>query len=103
MDYSTHKPLHEDTEENDIRLSECINQLGFGKFQFKVYCITSVIWLADAMEIMMIASITPSLKCAFGLTDSAKALLSTVVFVGMLFGAFVWGIFADRYGRKKGV
>ena len=92
----------EDAANRDILLDEVIDRLGFGKFQIKLLFIVSIIWVADAMEMMMIAFISPALACEFNLTDSSKAMLTTMIFVGMLFGAFAWGIFDDKYGRKKG-
>ena len=96
------KKQEEDAANKDILLDEVISRLGFGKFQIKLLFIVSIIWVADAMEMMMIAFISPALACEFNLTDSSKAVLTTMIFVGMLFGAFAWGVFDDRFGRKKG-
>ena len=96
------KPQDEDAANKDILLDECINRLGFGKFQIKLLFIVSIIWVADAMEMMMIGFISPAVACTFKLTDASKAMLTTMVFVGMFFGAIAWGIFDDRFGRKKG-
>jgi len=30
-----------------------------------------------------------------------ESILSSVVFAGMLIGAFTWGFISDRYGRRK--
>ena len=97
------KEQDEDAANKDILLDECISRLGFGKFQVKLLFIVSIIWIADAMEMMMIGFITPALACEFNLTNSSKAVLTTMIFLGMLFGAFAWGIFDDRFGRKKGM
>lgn len=96
------KPQDEDAAHRDISLDECISRLGFGKFQIKLLFVVSIIWVADAMEMMMIGFISPAVACEFNLTDASKAVLTTMVFVGMFFGAFAWGVFDDRFGRKKG-
>ena len=96
------KKQDEDAAKKDILLDEVISRIGFGKFQVKLLFIVSIIWIADAMEMMMISFISPALACEFDLNDGAKAVLTTMVFFGMLFGAFAWGVFDDRYGRKKG-
>lgn len=36
----------------------------------------------------------------FGSTDPQNAVLSSVVFVGMLFGSYSWGALADIVGRR---
>lgn len=36
----------------------------------------------------------------FGSTDVQNAVLSSVVFAGMLFGSYGWGAFADIVGRR---
>ena len=96
------KEQDKDAADKDILLDEVISRIGFGKFQIKLLFIVSIIWVADALEMMMISFISPALACDFDLTNSSKALLTTMIFVGMFFGAFAWGIFNDRFGRKKG-
>ena len=96
------KKQDEDAADKDILLDEVISRIGVGKFQIKLLFIVSIIWVADALEMMMISFISPALACDFDLTDSSKAALTTMIFIGMFFGAFAWGIFDDRYGRKKG-
>ena len=36
----------------------------------------------------------------FGASDVQNAVLSSVIFIGMLFGSFGWGGFADVVGRR---
>ena len=91
-----------DDPDRDIPLDEVINRLGVGKFQIKLLFIVSIIWIADAMEVLMVAFISPALVCDFNLDDRSEALLTIVVFVGMFCGGFAWGIVDDRCGRKKG-
>jgi MFS family permease len=85
---------------NEITVDELTEGLGFGCFQIGLLFIVSVIWLADAMEMILISFISPPLQCYFGLTDAEKALITSVVFVGMFIGGGVWGLFQDRFGRK---
>ena len=96
------KPQSDGAEGKDIELNEVMGRIGFGKFQIKLLFVVSVIWIADAMEIMMISFITPAVSCEFELTSASKATLTMVVGIGMLIGAFSWGLFDDRFGRKKG-
>ena len=70
--------------------------------QIELLFIISNIWLADSMEVMMLSFIAPALRCEWGLTRTQEATITTVVFVGMLFGASFWGWFNDTYGRRTG-
>ena len=96
------KQQDEDAADKDILLDEVISRIGVGKFQIKLLFIVGTFVVADALEVMMISFISPALACDFNLTDSSKAVLTTMVFIGMFFGGFAWGIYEDRYGRKKG-
>ncbi|RUS78077.1 hypothetical protein EGW08_014157, partial [Elysia chlorotica] len=55
---------------------------------------------ADAMEMLLLAFLSPIVKCEWYLTDSQVALVTTVVFLGMGISAPLLGIFGDKYGRK---
>ena len=41
-------------------------------------------------------------KCEFDLSPVEKTLITSVVFFGMMVGAFTWGMVADARGRKTG-
>lgn len=42
----------------------------------------------------------PALHCDWGITRYQQALVTTVVFLGMMLSATFWGHLSDRYGRK---
>ena len=52
--------------------------------QWKMLVLTQLIWVADAMEMMLLSFLGPSLKCDWGLSSNEESLLTTVVFVGMM-------------------
>jgi MFS family permease len=51
---------------------------------------------------MLLSFLLPKLKTVWHLSDGVDGTIGAVVFAGMSTGAFIWGPFADRYGRKKG-
>ena len=57
--------------------------------------------MTDAGELMLLSMLSPALYCEWHLTIWQKALITTVVFVGYLCGSPLWGMFADKFGRKK--
>eukprot|EP01065_Artemidia_motanka_P008560 TRINITY_DN14314_c0_g1_i1.p1 TRINITY_DN14314_c0_g1~~TRINITY_DN14314_c0_g1_i1.p1 ORF type:complete len:580 (+),score=61.81 TRINITY_DN14314_c0_g1_i1:51-1790(+) len=83
-------------------VSDAIEAIGFGPAQILLMFQVSAIWVADAMEMMMLSFLTPALACEWKLTNSEKATITTVVFIGMGIGAPFWGWFDDKYGRKQG-
>ncbi|XP_058228658.1 organic cation/carnitine transporter 7-like isoform X2 [Rhododendron vialii] len=58
-------------------LDEALSTLGFGRFQ------------------------GPAVNSEWGLTSSEESLITTVVFAGMIVGAYAWGLVSDTYGRTK--
>jgi putative MFS transporter len=56
----------------------------------------------DAAEILLLAFALPAISAEFGLSRAAGGLLVTSTFLGMLVGAWFWGLVADRVGRRAG-
>ncbi|MBA0852735.1 hypothetical protein Goshw_009199 [Gossypium schwendimanii] len=83
-------------------LDEALESLGFGKFQAFVLAYAGLGWFAEAMEIMILSFIGQAVKSEWGLSSSQESLLSTIVFAGMVIGAYGWGTVSDTYGRRTG-
>ncbi|MBA0610574.1 hypothetical protein Godav_011397 [Gossypium davidsonii] len=83
-------------------LDEALESLGFGKFQAFVLAYAGLGWFAEAMEIMILSFIGQAVKSEWGLSSSQESLLSTIVFAGMVIGAYGWGTISDTYGRRTG-
>lgn len=45
--------------------------------------------------------ILPSAQCDLHLNTQTKGWLNSIIFIGMMTGAYVWGSIADTIGRKK--
>ena len=73
---------------------------GFGKLQYLVLAYAGMAWISEAMEMMILSFVGPALKSAWKLSIAQESLLSTIVFVGMLVGAYSWGVVSDTYGRR---
>ena len=49
---------------------------------------------------MLLSFLGPSVRCEWGISAVQEGRLTSVVFVGMMFGAPTWGIIADWKGRR---
>ncbi|RKS85106.1 putative MFS transporter [Orbus hercynius] len=58
-------------------------------------------WLFDAMDIGLLDFILTALKVDWNLTASQLGWIASVNSIGMAIGAFVFGIYADKKGRKS--
>lgn len=92
-------------DENEARFTveEAVEKAGFGRFQWRLSILTGMAWMADAMELMILSIIAPALRCEWKLDSWKEALVSTVVFVGMMCSSAFWGKLCDRHGRRSGL
>nr|TKV91116.1 hypothetical protein SEVIR_9G074150v2 [Setaria viridis] len=81
---------------------EALSRLGFGRFQALLLGFLGTGWVAEAMEVMLLSFVGPSMKEEWGVSGAAEGLITSVVFAGMLLGACVGGLGSDRYGRRAG-
>ena len=82
------------TVEQGIRLA------GVGRFQYRLFMIFGLVWMADAMQVLSIGFSAPSIAATFGIALPRALQTGTWFFVGMLAGAFAFGSLADRIGRR---
>lgn len=82
------------TVEQGIRLA------GVGRFQYRLFAIFGLVWMADAMQVLSIGFTAPSIARTFGIGLPQALETGTAFFIGMLLGAFGFGRLADRIGRR---
>jgi len=83
-----------------ITIEQGLNTVGVGKFQYRLFVIFGLVWMADAMQVLSIGFSAPSIARTFGLTVPVALQSGTLFFVGMMIGAFAFGRLADRVGRR---
>ncbi|WP_342490262.1 MFS transporter [Bacillus sp. FSL R5-0443] len=67
----------------------------------KLLAIAGMGWLFDAMDVGILSFIIAALHTDWNLTPDQMKWIGSVNSIGMAAGAFVFGMLADRIGRKK--
>lgn len=67
----------------------------------KLLWVAGLGWLFDAMDVGILSFIIAALQQDWNLTTDQMGWIGSVNSIGMAVGAFVFGIYADRVGRKK--
>ncbi|KAL0719565.1 hypothetical protein Bca4012_068889 [Brassica carinata] len=92
----------EEEGNGSFTVDEALVGIGFGKFQLYVLAYAGMGWVAEAMEMMLLSFVGPAVQSLWNLSAREESLITSVVFAGMLIGAYSWGIVADKHGRRKG-
>ncbi|XP_047308498.1 organic cation/carnitine transporter 7-like [Impatiens glandulifera] len=82
-------------------LDEALCTVGFGRFQGLALLYAGLGWIAESMEIMLLSFIGSAVKSEWNLSSDQESLITSIVFSGMLIGAYSWGLISDNFGRKK--
>ncbi|PON90636.1 Major facilitator, sugar transporter-like [Trema orientale] len=83
-------------------VDEALVAVGFGYFHVLVFSYAGMAWISEAMEMMLLSFVGPALQSVWGISSHQQSLITSVVFAGMLVGAYSWGIVSDKHGRRKG-
>ncbi|XP_024535954.1 organic cation/carnitine transporter 7 [Selaginella moellendorffii] len=89
-------------EERVFTLDDAIESLGFGRFQCLILVYAGMSWMAEAMEMMLLSFVGPAVEQLWDLSPRQESAISSVVFAGMMIGAYSWGVLSDSKGRRIG-
>jgi MFS family permease len=77
-----------------------MSKVGMGPFQWKLFWICGIGWLADNMWFNALTVILPSLKLEFHLDGWMSGIATSSTILGAMFGAIMWGFVSDSIGRR---
>lgn len=78
-----------------------IELTGYGRFHYYLLAICGLVSTSEEMDVISMSFILPSAQCDLDLNTQTKGWLNSIIFIGMMVGAYVWGSIADTLGRRK--
>lgn len=80
-------------------LNDCLqNEIGFGRYQWQLFILTGLGWLADNLWLQGVAVVLPQVQQE--LLPSRVEFATLALYVGLILGATTWGSLADLIGRR---
>ncbi|KAJ8930446.1 hypothetical protein NQ314_016773 [Rhamnusium bicolor] len=73
----------------------------YGKFHYLLLAVCGFVSTSEEMDVISMSFILPSAQCDLNLSTESKGWLNSIIFIGMMAGAYTWGSVADSLGRKK--
>ncbi|GLH05621.1 Organic cation transporter-like protein [Gryllus bimaculatus] len=80
---------------------KAIELTGYGKFHYFLLAVCGFVSTSEEMDVISMSFILPSAQCDLKLSTQTKGWLNSIIFIGMMVGAYAWGSVADSLGRKK--
>uniref|UniRef100_A0A182PJC9 Major facilitator superfamily (MFS) profile domain-containing protein n=1 Tax=Anopheles epiroticus TaxID=199890 RepID=A0A182PJC9_9DIPT len=80
---------------------QAIELTGYGRFHYILLAICGLVSTSEEMDVISMSFILPSAQCDLDLNTQSKGWLNSIIFIGMMFGAYIWGSVADSLGRKR--
>ncbi|MDH4554766.1 MFS transporter [Pseudomonas sp. BN417] len=80
--------------------AERLERLPISGYHRLIFIIIALAFFFDSMDLAMMTFLLGSIKAEFGLSSAQAGLLASSSFFGMVLGASLSGLLADRFGRK---
>lgn len=84
-------------QQYELILQEC----GHGRFQWQLYFVLGLALMSDGVEVFVVGFVLPSAETDMCVPNSGAGWLGSIVYLGMMFGAFFWGGLSDKVGRRQ--
>uniref|UniRef100_A0A673GB23 Synaptic vesicle glycoprotein 2C-like n=1 Tax=Sinocyclocheilus rhinocerous TaxID=307959 RepID=A0A673GB23_9TELE len=90
-----------DEEELAQQYELIIQECGHGRFQWQLFFTLGLALMSDGVEVFVVGFVLPSAEMDMCVPDSRSGWLGSIVYLGMMVGAFFWGGMADKVGRRQ--
>ncbi|XP_029442079.1 synaptic vesicle glycoprotein 2C [Rhinatrema bivittatum] len=90
-----------DEEELAQQYELIIQECGHGRFQWSLFFVLGMALMADGVEVFVVGFVLPSAETDMCIPNSSSGWLGSIVYLGMMLGAFFWGGLADKVGRRQ--
>lgn len=77
-----------------------LERLPFSSYHRLLFIVIALAFFFDSVDLGTMTFVLGSIKTEFGLTTAAAGLVASASFFGMVAGAAVAGLLADRFGRR---
>ncbi|KAM6986188.1 synaptic vesicle glycoprotein 2C-like [Aplochiton taeniatus] len=84
-------------QQYELIMQEC----GHGRFQWQLFLVLGLALMSDGVEVFVVGFVLPSAETDMCVPNSGAGWLGSIVYLGMMFGAFFWGGLSDKLGRKQ--
>ncbi|MEO8973995.1 MAG: MFS transporter, partial [Ktedonobacteraceae bacterium] len=89
------------TERITTDVTRRLDLLHWSRFHTMATAVLGVGWLLDAFEVNIVGSVLGVIQSVFHLDANQAAWIVSIWLIGIMFGAFIFGYLADRFGRKR--
>ncbi|CAJ1068901.1 synaptic vesicle glycoprotein 2Ca isoform X1 [Xyrichtys novacula] len=99
------KVLEEERQADEEELAQqyelIIQECGHGRFQWQLFLVLGLALMSDGVEVFVVGFVLPSAETDMCVPNSSSGWLGSVVYLGMMVGAFFWGGMSDKVGRRQ--
>ncbi|XP_035245735.1 synaptic vesicle glycoprotein 2C-like [Anguilla anguilla] len=90
-----------DEEELAQQYELIIQECGHGRFQWQLFFVLGLALMSDGVEVFVVGFVLPSAETDMCIPNSGAGWLGSIVYLGMMVGAFFWGGLSDKVGRRQ--
>ena len=86
-----------------VNITKVIQDGKLNKFHIALLAVCCLIIVFDMFDLVVYASVLPLLMNEWGISAIEAGVIGSYGPLGMMIGAFIFGIFADKFGKKNGL